>query len=142
MGNQENLFCYYYTTCTFFDLCNFVCAFENLCMNISMLSISCIEFGTTIMTVIISFNFCICLNLSKTHFLEVLLSGCTTLRYKTFPVQCKKNNEAGHSLNAVEHKPVPTRVINHNASEASYYKPKQHSYRMLCTVTSLRAKLC
>ena len=31
-------------------------------------------------------------------------------------------------LNAVEHEPVPTRVLNHNASEASY-KPKQRSYR-------------
>ena len=31
-------------------------------------------------------------------------------------------------LNAVEHEPVPTRVLNPNASESSY-KPKQHSYR-------------
>ena len=38
------------------------------------------------------------------------------------------NNEAGNSLNAVERKPVPTRVLNPNASEASY-KPKQRSYR-------------
>ena len=39
-----------------------------------------------------------------------------------------QNNEAGNSLNAVEHEPVPTRVLNPNASEASY-KPKQRSYR-------------
>ena len=31
-------------------------------------------------------------------------------------------------LNAVEHGPVPTRVLNPNSSEASY-KPKQRSYR-------------
>ena len=31
-------------------------------------------------------------------------------------------------LNAVEREPVPTRVLNPNASEVSY-KPKQHSYR-------------
>ena len=31
-------------------------------------------------------------------------------------------------LNAVEQEPVPTRVLNPNASEASY-KPKQRSYR-------------
>ena len=31
-------------------------------------------------------------------------------------------------MNAVERKPVPTRVLNPNASEASY-KPKQRSYR-------------
>ena len=31
-------------------------------------------------------------------------------------------------MNAVEHEPVPTRVLNPNASEASY-KPKQRSYR-------------
>ena len=35
---------------------------------------------------------------------------------------------AGNSLNAVEREPVPTRVLNPNASEASY-KPKQRSYR-------------
>ena len=40
----------------------------------------------------------------------------------------RKNNEAGNSLNAVEREPVPTRVLNPNASEASY-KPKQRSYR-------------
>ena len=39
----------------------------------------------------------------------------------------EKNNEAGNSLNAVEHEPVSTRVLNPNASEASY-KPKQRSY--------------
>ena len=33
-------------------------------------------------------------------------------------------------LNAVEREPVPTRVLNPNASEASY-KPKQHSYRKM-----------
>ena len=31
-------------------------------------------------------------------------------------------------MNAVEREPVPTRVINPNASKASY-KPKQRSYR-------------
>ena len=31
-------------------------------------------------------------------------------------------------MNAVERKPVPIRVLNPNASEASY-KPKQRSYR-------------
>ena len=35
-----------------------------------------------------------------------------------------RNNEAGNSLNAVEHESVPTRVLNPNASEASY-KPEQ-----------------
>ena len=54
--------------------------------------------------------------------------GSTMLQYKTFPVQCKKNNEAGNSLNAVERKPVPTRVLNPTASETSY-KSKQRSYR-------------
>jgi len=39
----------------------------------------------------------------------------------------RKNNEAGNSLNAVEREPVPTRVLNPNASEASY-KPKQRTY--------------
>ena len=39
-----------------------------------------------------------------------------------------RSNEAGNSLNAVEHELVPTRVLNPNASEASY-KPKQRSYR-------------
>ena len=42
----------------------------------------------------------------------------------------KKNSETGHSLNAVEREPVLTRVINPNASEASY-KPIQHSYRKM-----------
>ena len=36
----------------------------------------------------------------------------------------RKNNEAGNSSNAIEHEPVPTRVLNANASEASY-KPEQ-----------------
>ena len=31
-------------------------------------------------------------------------------------------------MNAVEREPVPIRVLNSNASEASY-KPKQHRYR-------------
>ena len=44
----------------------------------------------------------------------------------------KKNNQAGNSLNAVKREPVPTRVLNPNASEASY-KPKQRSYRTVCT---------
>ena len=52
----------------------------------------------------------------------------TTLWYKMFPVQCKKNNKAGNSLNAVERKPVPTRVLNPNANETSL-KPKQLGYR-------------
>ena len=39
-------------------------------------------------------------------------------------------------MNAVERKPVPTRVRNPNASEASY-KPKQRSYRK----TNLRKKV-
>ena len=50
------------------------------------------------------------------------------LRYKMFLGQSKKKNEAGNSLNTVERKPVPTRFLNPNASEASY-KPKQRSYR-------------
>ena len=37
-----------------------------------------------------------------------------------FLVQYKKNNVAGNSLNDVEHEPVPTRVLNPNASEVSY----------------------
>ena len=61
----------------------------------------------------------------------LLSKGCTTLRYKTFPVRCKKN-EAGNSLNAIKREPVPTRFLNPNASEASY-KPKQRSYRTFCT---------
>ena len=44
----------------------------------------------------------------------------------------RKNNEAGNSLNAVEHEPVPTTVLNPTASEASY-EPKQRSYRTLFT---------
>ena len=40
----------------------------------------------------------------------------------------RKKNEADNSLNAVERKPIPTRVLNPNASEASY-KPKQRNYR-------------
>ena len=36
----------------------------------------------------------------------------------------EKNNEACNSLNGVEPEPVPTRVLNPNASEANY-KPKQ-----------------
>ena len=39
-----------------------------------------------------------------------------------------KNPPEKIPLSAVEHEPVPTRVLNHNASEASY-KPKQRSYR-------------
>ena len=49
-----------------------------------------------------------------------------------FLVQYKKNNVAGNSLNDVEHEPVPTRVLNPNASEASN-KPEQRSYKTLCT---------
>ena len=46
------------------------------------------------------------------------------------PTHCRprKNNEAGNILNAVDRGPVSTRVLNPNASEASY-KPKQRSYR-------------
>ena len=40
----------------------------------------------------------------------------------------RKNNKAGNSLNAVECEPVPTRVLNLNASEATN-KPKQRSLR-------------
>ena len=36
----------------------------------------------------------------------------------------RKNNEADNSLNAVERESVPTRVLNPDASEASY-KQKQ-----------------
>ena len=39
----------------------------------------------------------------------------------------RKNNEAGNSLNAVQREPVSTRVLNPNASEASY-KPKQRIF--------------
>ena len=39
-------------------------------------------------------------------------------------------------MNAVEREPVPTRVLNPNASEASY-KPKQRSYRK----TNLKKKV-
>ena len=38
------------------------------------------------------------------------------------------------SLNAVEHKPVPTRVLNPNAS----YKPKQRSYRFFSSLFFFR----
>ena len=37
----------------------------------------------------------------------------------------RKNNEAGNSLNAVEREPIPTRVLNPNASEASYKLKKR-----------------
>ena len=40
----------------------------------------------------------------------------------------RKSNEAANSFNAVEREPVPTRVLNPNASEVSY-KPKHRSYR-------------
>ena len=39
-----------------------------------------------------------------------------------------KNRPEKIPLNAVEREPVPTRIINPNASKASY-KPKQRSYR-------------
>ena len=45
----------------------------------------------------------------------------------TFRVM-QKYTVAGNSLNVVEREPVPTRVLNPNASEA-IYKPKQRSYR-------------
>ena len=43
-------------------------------------------------------------------------------------------------MNAIEREPVPTRVFNPNASEASY-KPKQRSYRMLFTEMVLYSKV-
>ena len=49
------------------------------------------------------------------------------LRFLFFELR-RKNSEAGNSLNAVDREPVPTRVLNPNASEASY-KPTQRSYR-------------
>ena len=39
-----------------------------------------------------------------------------------------KNPPEKIPLNAIEHKPVPTKVLNPNASKASY-KPKHRSYR-------------
>ena len=57
--------------------------------------------------------------------------GAVPFRRRTFGHRFElgiKNNEADNSLNAVERKPVPTRVLNPNVSEASY-KPKQRSYR-------------
>ena len=59
--------------------------------------------------------------------------GFTSFRPNSLSVSAKsfrprKNNEAGNSLNAVEREPVPTRVLNPNASEASY-KPKHRSNR-------------
>ena len=59
-----------------------------------------------------------------------LYDGCTSFRPKNRfgPTHCRfrrnhfgqeKNNEAGNSLNAVDRDPVPTRVLNPNASEAS-----------------------
>ena len=39
----------------------------------------------------------------------------------------RKCNEAGNSLNTVESEPVPTIVLNPNASEESYI-PKQRDY--------------
>ena len=38
------------------------------------------------------------------------------------------NNETGNFLNVIEREPVPTKVLNPNAIEASY-KSKQRSYR-------------
>ena len=40
----------------------------------------------------------------------------------------RENPQEKIPLNAVEREPVPTRVLNPNASEASY-KPKQRNYR-------------
>ena len=65
---------------------------------------------------------------NEVYHIWTIFRWCTTLRYKTFPVQCEKNNEAGNSLNAVVREPVPTRVLNPKASEA-IYKTKQRSYR-------------
>ena len=58
----------------------------------------------------------------------------STRRYgtKCFRYNVRKTMKQTISLNAVEREPVPTRVINPNASEASY-KPKQRRYRTLCT---------
>ena len=52
-----------------------------------------------------------------------------------FDLWRKKNNEACNSLNAVQPEPVPTRVLNPNASEANY-KPEQLSYSRshFCTI--------
>jgi len=41
-----------------------------------------------------------------------------------------KNPPEKIPLNAVEHEPIETRVLNPNASEAGY-KPKQCSYRKM-----------
>ena len=59
-------------------------------------------------------------------------TGARRYGTKRFRYDVKKNNEAGNSLNAVEREPVPTTVLNPNASEASY-KLKQRSYRTFCT---------
>ena len=45
-----------------------------------------------------------------------------------FSSYAEKNSKTGNSLNAVEREPIPTRVLNLNASETSY-KPKQRSNR-------------
>ena len=53
-------------------------------------------------------------------------------KFQIFPIfifrVMVKNNETGNSMNVVECKPVPTRVLNPKAGEASY-KPKQRSYK-------------
>ena len=46
------------------------------------------------------------------------------LRYKMFPVEYKKNYEAGNSFNAVEREPVPTRVLNPNILATKRFIPK------------------
>ena len=65
--------------------------------------------------------------------LEVLVYSClsdaSNIFYSTreFGYPNKIPPEKNH-FNAVEREPIPTRVLNPNASEASY-KPKQRSYR-------------
>ena len=63
---------------------------------------------------------------------RLLRMGARRYGTKCFRYNVKKINEVGNFFNAVEREPVPTRVLNPNASEASY-KPKQRSYRTLCT---------
>ena len=46
-------------------------------------------------------------------------NGARRYGTKRFRYNVKKNNEAGNSLDAVEREPVPTRVLNPNASEVS-----------------------
>ena len=56
------------------------------------------------------------------------LQDVSRLRHFTFFWMIQVIFQAGNSLNAVEHEPISTRVLNPNSSEANY-KPKQRSYR-------------